>query len=50
MFNVSANRVFSLLDTTEFSKETFGKKHLAKVHGDFESKMYVLVMIVKIKF
>ena len=36
MFNVSANRVFSLLDTTEFSKETFGKKHLAKVHGDFE--------------
>ena len=36
MFNVSANRVFSLLDTTEFSKETFGKKHLTKVHGDFE--------------
>ena len=36
MFNVSANRVFSLLDTTEFSKETFGTKHLTKVQGDFE--------------
>ncbi|HIR75167.1 TPA: ABC transporter ATP-binding protein [Candidatus Ventrenecus avicola] len=36
MFDVSANRVFSLLDTTEFSKETFGTKHLGKVHGDFE--------------
>ena len=37
-FNISANRVFSLLGNNEFKKETFGKKHLDKVEGNFEFK------------
>ena len=37
-FNISANRVFSLLSNKEFKKETFGKKHLDKVEGNFEFK------------
>jgi len=35
-FNLSANRVFSLLDGGEFTKEKFGGKHLDKVSGSFE--------------
>jgi len=35
-FNLSANRVFSLLDGGEFTKEKFGEKHLDKVSGAFE--------------
>lgn len=37
-FNLSSKRVFSLLGNKEFSKETFGKKHLDKINGDFEFK------------
>ena len=35
-FNLSTNRVFSLLDSTEFKKEKFGKKHIDNVKGNFE--------------
>ena len=35
-FNISANRVFSLLGNKEFKKETFGKTHLDKIDGNFE--------------
>lgn len=35
-FNLSCNRVFSLLESKEFKKEQFGSKHLEKVNGDFE--------------
>ena len=35
-FNLSSDRVFSLLDSNTFKKEKFGKKHLKKVNGDFE--------------
>ena len=35
-YNVSANRVFAILDNKEFTKEKFGKKHLDKVKGNFE--------------
>ncbi len=37
-FNVSSSRVYDLLDDEKYSKETFGNKHLNKVHGDFEFK------------
>lgn len=37
-FNLSCNRVFSLLESKEFNKEQFGSKHLEKVNGDFEFK------------
>lgn len=37
-FNLSCNRVFSLLESKEFKKEQFGSKHLEKVNGDFEFK------------
>lgn len=37
-FNLSSKRVFSLLDNKEFKKESFGKKHLDKVEGNFEFK------------
>lgn len=37
-FNVSAERVFQILDDGVFKKETFGKKHIGKVNGDFEFK------------
>ena len=35
-FNISANRVFSLLGNKEFKKETFGKIHLDEIKGNFE--------------
>lgn len=37
-FNLSSNRVFSLLDNKEFRKESFGKEHLDNIKGDFEFK------------
>lgn len=37
-FNVSAGRVFELLDEDKYPKETFGNKHIEKVYGDFEFK------------
>lgn len=37
-FNLSSERVFSIMEIKEFPKEEFGKKHLGKAHGDFEFK------------
>ncbi len=37
-FNISCDRVFSILDSDEFKKETFGDKHLDKIDGNFEFK------------
>ena len=37
-FKLSSARVFSIINGNEFSKETFGKKHLNNVKGDFEFK------------
>lgn len=37
-FNISCNRVFSILDNKVFEKETFGNKHLENVSGNFEFK------------
>lgn len=37
-FNLSTNRVFSILDGTEFRKEKFGVKKLKNVNGSFEFK------------
>lgn len=35
-FNISCDRVFSILDNKTFEKEKFGEKHLDKVDGNFE--------------
>jgi ABC-type multidrug transport system fused ATPase/permease subunit len=37
-FNISSKRVFDVINGTEFTKETFGTKHLDKARGDFEFK------------
>lgn len=37
-FNLSCNRVFEIVDSKEFEKETFGKKHLNTIDGDIEYK------------
>lgn len=37
-FNLSASRIFSIVNSSEFPKETFGTKHLDKVEGNFEFK------------
>jgi ABC-type multidrug transport system fused ATPase/permease subunit len=37
-FNLSASRIFSIINSSEFEKETFGTKHLDKVEGNFEFK------------
>ena len=37
-FNLSYERVFSLLDSEEFKKEKFGNNSLDKIKGDFEFK------------
>ena len=37
-FNLSAERVFSIIEGNEFKKEKFGNKHLEKVEGNFEFK------------
>lgn len=35
-FNLSCDRIFSIMDDEKFSKEKFGEKHLDKINGDFE--------------
>ena len=35
-FNLSASRVFEIIDGTKFPKEKFGTKVLKKINGDFE--------------
>ena len=37
-FELSANRVFEVIDGDEFSKEKFGTKKISKIKGDFEFK------------
>ena len=37
-FNLSVSRIFAIIDSDEFKKEKFGKKHLESVEGDFEFK------------
>ncbi len=37
-FNISCERVFSILNDKTFEKEHFGDKHLEKVDGNFEFK------------
>lgn len=37
-FNLSAGRVFEIIDSEEFKKEKFGNKHIDKIDGDFEFK------------
>lgn len=37
-FNLSCNRVFSILYGSEFKKEKFGTKHIKKLNGDLEFK------------
>lgn len=37
-FNLSSERVFAIMDSKEFGKEKFSKKHIDKVNGDFEFK------------
>ena len=35
-FNLSCDRIFSIMDEKKFSKEKFGKLHLDTINGDFE--------------
>lgn len=37
-FNLSANRVFDIIDSSEFKKETFGNINLGKASGNFQFK------------
>jgi ABC-type multidrug transport system fused ATPase/permease subunit len=37
-FNLSAERVFEIIDSKKVEKEVFGSKHLQHVNGDFEFK------------
>ena len=37
-FNLSCNRIFSIINGCEFTKEKFGTKHIDKVEGNFEFK------------
>lgn len=37
-FNLSSSRIFDIINSEEYSKESFGKKHLDRVEGDFEFK------------
>ena len=37
-FNLSANRVFEVIDSEEYHKETFGSKHIDKIKGTIEFK------------
>ena len=37
-FNLSANRVFEIIDEGTFKKEKFGTKNIGKANGDFEFK------------
>ena len=35
-FNISCDRVFSIIDNNTFEKELFGKNHLENINGNFE--------------
>lgn len=35
-FNLSASRVFEIIDSSLYKKEVFGNKHINKIKGDFE--------------
>lgn len=35
-FNLSCDRIFSIMDDKKFSKEKFGNKHISKIDGNFE--------------
>lgn len=37
-FNLSCERVFSIIDDTDFHKETFGNQHIDVIRGNFEFK------------
>ena len=37
-FNLSASRVFEIIDSDVFKKEKFGTKHIDNINGDFEFK------------
>ncbi|MGM9875797.1 MAG: ABC transporter ATP-binding protein [Bacilli bacterium] len=37
-FNLSVDRIKEIMNSEKFTKETFGTKHIDKVHGDFEFK------------
>ena len=37
-FNLSASRIFNIINSDEFKKEKFGTIHLSKIKGDFEFK------------
>lgn len=37
-FNLSSERIFALMGSEEFKKETFGNKHLDHIEGNFEFK------------
>jgi len=37
-FNLSSERIYEILNGTEFKKEQFGNVHLGKIKGDFEFK------------
>ncbi len=37
-FNLSAGRVFDIIDSDVFKKESFGNTHIDKIQGDFEFK------------
>jgi ABC-type multidrug transport system fused ATPase/permease subunit len=37
-YNLSASRIFAILDDQEFPKEKFGTRHINKINGDFEFK------------
>ncbi|MBE6160176.1 MAG: ABC transporter ATP-binding protein [Lactobacillales bacterium] len=40
-YNLSASRIFAIIDSEEFKKEEFGTKHLDHVEGNFEFKNVV---------
>lgn len=37
-FNISCERIFSIIDGDEFKKEKFGKQELSQINGNFEFK------------
>lgn len=37
-FNISCERVFSILSNKTFEKESFGKQHISNINGNFEFK------------
>ena len=40
-FNISSERIFSIIDSEEFKKETFGNKDIVNIDGNFEFKNIV---------